>query len=333
MNGKGYMVEVANKNTESKAFASKTMLNILNAGLNTLLDDSLLSPAQPFIARQLKTNQSQAHVPLETKRDFINEVSQRYGASALLCIGIGVKQFIDSPVGRALLNGSDPFLLLKKWQRLERYVHSQHFVDFEYHDDCVKVTHKSNTTEMPSIEEDLAVLGVLCALLYESSARKIAISHSLDASESFFSYPSLQCDPSQLHRDAPWYIHFQVRDKKNPKIKTVEQSVTNNTLSMVNRAKQTIMDLGLLEVDLQQVSRCLALSPRSLQRKLSDEGHSFAKLLQDVRVHFASQSLLDEASCIAEVGFVSGFADQAHFTRVFKQWTGMSPKQYTQFKS
>ncbi len=313
--------------SETKAFASKTMLNILNAGLNNLLNKSHQMQAQNILAQQ-----SQAHVSLKTKRTFIQWVRQNYGTSALLSIGSGVTQFVDSPAGHALLQGSDPFLLFKKWQRLERYIHSQHYVEFECFDNYVKVEHKSNTQEQPTFEEDLVVLGVLCALLYEIAARNIVISHSSLASEGFFSYPSLRCNADELHRNAPWYIHWQVPEQTTNNIGQVSSLVEYGVLNIVNKTKQAIIELGLLEVDLQQVAKFLALSTRSLQRRLSDEGHGFAKLLQDVRVHHASQSLLNESLCIAEIGFASGFADQAHFSRVFKQWTGMSPKQYTQFK-
>lgn len=318
------MSTVAKKTNQSKAFASNAMLNILNAGLNMLLDSS----------QQLQNipSQSQAHVPLATKRAFIEWVKQRYGAITLLCIGAGVTKFVDSPVGHALLQGSDPFLLFKKWQRLERYIHSAHYVEFECFSDYVKVEHKSDALEQPSIEEDLAVLGVLCALLYETTARNIVISHTTTASDGFFSYPSLRCDGEQLHRNAPWYIHWQMPEIKTNNRAQESEVAEYRGLSVVNKTKQAINRLGLLEIDLQQVAKYLALSTRSLQRHLSSEGHSFAKILQEMRVHNASQSLLSESLCIAEIGFASGFADQAHFTRAFKQRTGMSPKQYAQFK-
>lgn len=316
------MPKITDKPKQSKAFASKTMLNILNAGLDMLLDNS----------QHVQVLQSQALVPLETKRTFVKWVRESYGASALLCIGSGVTKFVDSPIGHALLKKSDPFLLLKKWQRLERYIHSQHYVEFEYFGNCAKVAHKSNTDELPSIEEDLVVLGVLCAMLFEVSGKEVVISHSLLPSEVFFSYPSLACNSAELHRKSPWYIHWQTPEQPIIEIEEGVTATDYSTLNVVKKTKQAILALGLLEVDLQIIAKYLALSPRSLQRRLSEQGHGFAKLLQDVRVDYASQYLLNESLCIAEVGFVSGFADQAHFTRVFKQWTGMSPKQYTQFK-
>lgn len=38
--------------------------------------------------------------------------------------------------------------------------------------------------------------------------------------------------------------------------------------------------------------------------------------------------MLREGKSVAEVGAHTGFADQSHFTRVFKQQTGVTPKVY-----
>ncbi len=42
----------------------------------------------------------------------------------------------------------------------------------------------------------------------------------------------------------------------------------------------------------------------------------------------AAMPMLRDGRPIAEVGARTGFADQSHFTRVFKQLTGVTPKVY-----
>ncbi|NNG43455.1 AraC family transcriptional regulator [Pseudoalteromonas sp. NEC-BIFX-2020_002] len=313
------MAMLINEKSNSNAFASKAMLNILCAGLDILLEKANEHP--PL--------QSNAHIPLATKRAFINAVSEQYGLAALLKIGAGVTKFVDSPIGQALLHDKDPLLLLKKWQRLERYVHSQHFVEFEFFENCVQVKHKSTAIEQPSLEEDLVVLGVLCALLHETSAHTVYLSRSESVNTGMFSYPALACDQAELNSDEPWYIHWST--SINTSVTShVAQGKQASSQAIVDNTKQAIIALGLLDIELDKVARYLALSQRSLQRHLSAQGHSFAKLLQEVRVNSASHYLLEQSSCAAEIGFICGFADQAHFSRIFKLWTGMTPKQYAQ---
>ena len=40
-----------------------------------------------------------------------------------------------------------------------------------------------------------------------------------------------------------------------------------------------------------------------------------------------------QGSSLTEIAYDSGFYDQAHFTRTFREFTGMSPKKYQKEKS
>lgn len=53
----------------------------------------------------------------------------------------------------------------------------------------------------------------------------------------------------------------------------------------------------------------------------------YKKLVESVKlIHFSGQSL-------TEIAYTAGFYDQAHFCRVFKSFTGLTPNQYRQRKS
>ncbi|TVS12126.1 MAG: AraC family transcriptional regulator [Gammaproteobacteria bacterium] len=70
-------------------------------------------------------------------------------------------------------------------------------------------------------------------------------------------------------------------------------------------------------------------SPRSLQRDLAALGTTFSQLLADARLQTAAAALCRfDGPTLAETGFLAGFADQAHFTRVFSAHTGISPRRY-----
>jgi AraC-like DNA-binding protein len=79
---------------------------------------------------------------------------------------------------------------------------------------------------------------------------------------------------------------------------------------------------------LDAVGKQLAMSTRTLRRRLADEGHTFAQLLQDTRRSLAKQHLEDDRLTIAEIGFVLGFSDVSAFHRSFRRWTGMTPAGY-----
>jgi len=71
-------------------------------------------------------------------------------------------------------------------------------------------------------------------------------------------------------------------------------------------------------------AEALGLSPRSLQRKLRDEGLSFSALVDEARCELAKEALKGSAP-LAEIALRLGFSDQSAFHRAFMRWTGRTP--------
>jgi len=80
--------------------------------------------------------------------------------------------------------------------------------------------------------------------------------------------------------------------------------------------------------DLASVGRALALSERTLQRRLAQEGVSFRALTDEVRRGLATQYLADGRVSLSEIALMLGFSEQAAFQRAFLRWTGVTPGQY-----
>jgi len=78
------------------------------------------------------------------------------------------------------------------------------------------------------------------------------------------------------------------------------------------------------------ISATVGLSPRTLQRKLQEQGTSYQQLLTDARQELAQHYLADPGMNITQVAYQLGFTDPSNFSRAFKQWFGMSPSQYRQ---
>lgn len=73
------------------------------------------------------------------------------------------------------------------------------------------------------------------------------------------------------------------------------------------------------------VAAKLGMSPRTLARRLADEGSSFAAILADTRAALADRYLADRALAISQIAWLLGYAEVGAFTRAFRRWTGMSP--------
>ncbi|MET1413341.1 AraC family transcriptional regulator ligand-binding domain-containing protein [Roseibium sp. HPY-6] len=76
------------------------------------------------------------------------------------------------------------------------------------------------------------------------------------------------------------------------------------------------------------VAARLGLSARTLQRRLAAQGHAFQDLVDEARQDLAIRLLRRTDYALAEVAFLTGFAEQSAFTRAFKRWRGETPASY-----
>ena len=76
------------------------------------------------------------------------------------------------------------------------------------------------------------------------------------------------------------------------------------------------------------IARTLGLSVRSFHRRLSEHGVSFQSLTEETRRDLAIGLLRTERHSLAEIAFLTGFAEQSSFTRAFKRWVGQTPASY-----
>lgn len=82
------------------------------------------------------------------------------------------------------------------------------------------------------------------------------------------------------------------------------------------------------QLALQAVARRLFLSPRTLHRRLEDEGTSFRAIKDGLRRDLASDWLTKTTRPLGRIGADLGFADAAAFYRAFTAWTGSGPRDY-----
>jgi AraC-like DNA-binding protein len=82
-----------------------------------------------------------------------------------------------------------------------------------------------------------------------------------------------------------------------------------------------------------RVASELAVSGRTLQRRLREEERSFAEVVEDLRREKAQALLQDRNLAIYEVGYLLGYSDATAFYRAFRRWHGTSPSQYRQLGS
>ncbi len=76
------------------------------------------------------------------------------------------------------------------------------------------------------------------------------------------------------------------------------------------------------------IAEQLAMTPRTLQRRLSQEGLSYQALLDEVRHEMARDYLARTTLPIPDVAMRLGFSEVRSFHRSFKHWSGMTPGEF-----
>ena len=73
------------------------------------------------------------------------------------------------------------------------------------------------------------------------------------------------------------------------------------------------------------VAEELAMTPRTLQRKLSDADTSFQALLDRVRHRLACDYLRQDNLSLVDIAYLLGYQEQSAFNHAFRAWAGTNP--------
>lgn len=115
-------------------------------------------------------------------------------------------------------------------------------------------------------------------------------------------------------------MHEQMADGQ------LRRLLKSNTISQV---QEQLMISGP-SVNRDEIAQKMAMSGRSLQRKLQQEGSSFQQLFDEFRHQRSLLLLQDKHFTLADIGLKLGFAESSTFYRAFKRWQGIAPGEYRQ---
>jgi AraC-like DNA-binding protein len=128
-----------------------------------------------------------------------------------------------------------------------------------------------------------------------------------------------------------WNLPLRRRD---PVLRRVLETQANDILTRlpprtalaleVQRALASRVAGGDARID--TIARHLAMSPRSLQRRLSAEGVTYQTLVEETRKEAAGRYVAGSPLSLAEIAYLVGYSEPASFHRAFKRWYGVTPE-------
>ncbi|WP_295448750.1 AraC family transcriptional regulator [uncultured Thiodictyon sp.] len=89
--------------------------------------------------------------------------------------------------------------------------------------------------------------------------------------------------------------------------------------------RQLVGGAGQTETSLAEVSKLFSIHPRTLNRRLRDQGTSFKALIDAMRYDMARQLLRDTRLPVAEIVTALDYSEPSAFNRAFRRWSGTTP--------
>jgi AraC-like DNA-binding protein len=97
---------------------------------------------------------------------------------------------------------------------------------------------------------------------------------------------------------------------------------------IVGSVRHLLLTNLMQNLSLDEVARKLAMSVRTLRRRLADHGASYRQITDELRRDVAINYLRDTDMTVEDIGYALGFSDAANFRQAFRRWTSMTPQQF-----
>lgn len=144
-----------------------------------------------------------------------------------------------------------------------------------------------------------------------------------------FAMPRIELRFPRSYLDRPLMMADPVAS--NEAVKRLERELSlldEQDVSLLARVRELLSQEGDELPSLSSCAKRLAMSERTLKRKLQRAGTSYQKLLDDTRLVRATTLLESSDAPVEKVAAMLGYNDPANFTRAFRRWTGQSPRAY-----
>lgn len=247
-------------------------------------------------------------------------------------------------VGQAMLCSDTLRSAARRFARFAKLISDSAIVHFDEKDHCCELTIALETGgSLPLYQAfDTVLAGFLeyCRWIRHDELIPLSVS---------FSHPSTHCpeDYSALFRCPIQYeqatntLVFSNEDMDRP-IPGANQELTALLDELASRYlmdrlqgrfSRRVREVLLIKLPNGEPSRadtaqCMAMTERTLARRLTEENTTFYEILKQLREEQAYAYLKRAEMNIEEIAYLLGFSDRGTFSRAFKSWTGKRPTEW-----
>ncbi len=147
--------------------------------------------------------------------------------------------------------------------------------------------------------------------------RLFGVTPQFDAEQSALTFPARQLAQPVCMADP---LLRQILQRSVASYWAVEEPSVADHVARILRARVVFPDISL-----EEVAQLMAMHPRTLNRRLRDEGTNFRALLIQTRTEVAQQWLRGTRMNITDIALALGYSEVSGFSRAFQRQTGTAP--------
>ena len=211
-------------------------------------------------------------------------------------------------------------------------------------DDCYEMTIEypdpEFAPEIASIDAFVAAIVQLCRAATDSAFAPLSIAFKrsnrcpIDIYEQVLGCPvtmgaeriTLRFDRESLEKPLPG-INLELAQANDSVVEKYLASLDSRTVASAVR-ELLIAHLPSGNPNQNRIAERMNRSLSTLQRQLQQEGTSYRQIRDDTRRQLATEYVRESKLSLSQIAYLLGYSDQSNFSRAFRRWTGVTPKEF-----
>ena len=273
------------------------------------------------------------------KERLLQELMDARGPVALLELSeYFSEKALSSPLIYVLLNSPDPLAMMNKMMQYERHLTPStcRLSLLDSGEEYIVAEKVAAPASQPLIATELFFCGAIKTLLKLLGCEGVQVEWVSVRSEQLLQVlTSMDVPVPDVKKNTRWRFSWsdyrrreQILGLDEFLISNAEPFTISCNVSVTHQVEEMLASDLASRPDMQDVAERMGMSVRTFQRKLSDEGVTYSRIYNNLRIKTASRLLRQTNANITEISFISGFSDSAHFSREFKKVQKMTPLAY-----
>ena len=311
--------------------------------LQTYLDEEQIHA--PGIQRTLSSLSSNTRMPMTLWWELLEQIQEIEKKPALgLIIGKHMRPQHSGALGYLIMHCQTLGEALIRFKRYQSLLHNFSEVQLEGRPNSLVMSWDVKQGLSTQLSDEIFLSGLMTFVQLITDRKdvlpvSVQFSHQVSYDKKYYE-AIMGCPVSFGHERVSIEIPVKALglpiNSRDPYLLTLLESHANALITPTEQKDRFIESLQDIIVEslshtcptLNSVAKQLNMSSRTLHRRMESRGMNFKQFLQQTREKLAKLYLKDPSLSLNEIAFLLGYSEHSAFTRAFKQWFGVTPKEF-----